>query len=62
MFSRWSQEEDTELRRLVTMHAADWHRIEETFSSGRSRNALIKRWHTKLKNASESTAETKSNQ
>jgi hypothetical protein len=49
MFHKWTQEEDVELRKLVLQHTTDWHRIEETFSSKRSRNALIKRWHTKLK-------------
>lgn len=54
MFHKWSHEEDLELKSLVSLHATDWHKIEAIFSTKRSRNALIKRWHTKLKTLADS--------
>lgn len=42
----WTKEEDAELRQLVAKHGVgNWGPVEAEFSSGRSSDAVRKRWH-----------------
>lgn len=46
---KWTKDEDNELISHVERLGPAWHVIERRFSTKRSRNAIIKRWHTHLK-------------
>lgn len=50
MIQKWTQKEDRQLVRLVKKYGTgDWSVIREHFSSKRSKDSVVKRWHFKLK-------------
>ena len=53
----WTKEEDAELRQLVEKHGVgNWGPIETEFSTGRSSDAVRKRWHYVLADSDDDTA------
>lgn len=46
---KWTRQEDERLIKGVQKYGNSWAQVQSEYCQGRTRNAIVKRWHGKLK-------------